>query len=75
MEKCAGLVLGGCAYFTYVGIGYLLMLAVMTFHTGMFLTVVSGVTVGKVVFGHILKSPQAGKGESLIGHSGDELCH
>jgi len=56
-------------YFVHVGIGYLLMLAVMNFITSIFLATISGITLGKVLFGHVLKLP--GKQEA----SCDELCH
>lgn len=69
LQKWGWLGICGLLYFIYVSIGYLLMLAVMTFITSVFFAVVSGLTIGKVLFGHIIKAP--GKQEA----SCDELCH
>jgi hypothetical protein len=69
LQKWGLLGVCGLLYFIYVSIGYLLMLAAMSFITGVFFAVVVGITMGKVLFEHVVKLP--GKQEE----SSDQCCH
>ncbi|CAG9328523.1 unnamed protein product [Blepharisma stoltei] len=65
----------GCLYFLWVSLAYLLMLAIMTYSTGVFCAITTGITFGHILFRMIEPSTPL-KNESLSQELVDKNpCH